>query len=416
MAAEETPPPSLGDLPADVAACVLSRAGARTAARAAATCRAWRSVAVYGPLWRDLLARDLSPSCQCPPWSADDAADSWQRLYGRWASAAPRATQLRVHSGPDAARRRVAALSFGDAAALFSAGDDGALLAWDAETGTVTSRASAAHGGAPLACVSASSSAVVTGGADNALRLWDPRLGLDAPPVLVLPGAHAGEIFSVLLLPDGRLASGGGDEMVRLWDTRAGSDAPPLLEMEGGGGGSVFALAHDARCSRLYAAIGREVCLFDLDDDGTWLSTLRGHGGDVAALSLGETSLLSGGDDGRVCSWLLPPPGAAVEEEPEADVTLEVALGAEGGEVVRASVTSLVGLGEAPAAFLAATWQGGLVMGELETQRVRPFGGNGGVLGGGEAVTAMAGRARVVAVGTDAGGLHFVRMDEAREE
>jgi F-box-like/WD domain, G-beta repeat len=409
---EEALAPSLGDLPAEVAACILSQAGALAAARASTTCHAWRSAAAYPPLWRDLLKRDWAPSGRCASWTSSTGI-AWQRLYGRWASATPRVSELREHSSAsDGARRRVAALAFDASGALFSAGDDGTIAAWHAETGTITSRAESAHGGAQLGCLCASDTLLATGGADNALRLWDARLGLDAPPVLIIPGAHAGEIFSCIGLGNGLFASGGGDETVRVWDSRAGGDAPPLLEMEGGCG-YVFALAHDTLASRLYAGIGRDICMFDLQD-GEWLSTLSDHGGDVSALALGERSLLSGGDDGKVCQWRLPPPGSAVEEEQKPERVRRQTLvdSWRGGEGVRdTSITALVGLGEGPAAHLAATWQGGLVLGELDMLRMRPFGAR--VWESGVAITALAARERVVAVGADTGALSFLRMDVA---
>ena len=91
------------------------------------------------------------------------------------------------------------------------------------------------------------------------MRLWDLRCRLDEPPALLFPDAHAGEVTSLAALGGSLLASGGSDGLVRAWDARVPRVA--VLELEGCDG-SVFSLAHDARRQRLYAAMGRSVCLF----------------------------------------------------------------------------------------------------------------------------------------------------------
>jgi hypothetical protein len=376
----------------------------------------------------------------------------WPRLFSRWASATPAATLLRAHTaeGAAASRRRVNALVFGssavnnDAPPLYSAGDDGTLAAWDACVGVCVARAPAPHAGAAVSALAASGCSawlLASGGSDNAVRVWDPRAGL-ATPALSLPDAHAGEVFSVAWLDGGSggdahahthasehtLASGGGDEAVRLWDCRQPGGA--LLELEGGAG-SVFALAHDASAGRLYAAAGRDVCLFDLRD-GAWLATLSGHRGDVYALALGAQRLLSAGDDGTVCEWARAPPpsGSGAElppdEEPAPLATLAMTAHRgggvdDGGAGARPSVTALVALGDAPAAFLAATWEGYIVLAERGRQRIRPFGrallrdGAAGAATPEVPVTALAATPRLVAAGADTGALRLLRMDDFRD-
>jgi len=186
-----------------------------------------------------------------------------------------------------------------------------------------------------------------------------------------------------------------------------------------GGAGSVYALAHDAVAGRLYAASGRSINLFSLED-GAWLSTLSRHSGDVYAIALGADVLLSGGDDGRVCEWARPSLAADVEEEPEPLATLELARGqssTEGRENPRLSLSCLSGLGDRPAAFLAGTWQGD-VLTAASRKPLRCFGR--ALLRDNSPtpevpVTALAARLDLVAVGHENGALRLMWLDDVQE-
>lgn len=451
--------PTLSDLAVDTLTSVFAVAGAHATACASATCRALFAASDRHTLWRDFTLRDWSPPASSPAPPPAVPPRHWRRLYGRWASGRPAAT-LVCEAGTS-----VNALSFapGGAGRLFSAADDGAVLAWDSHRGARLDSAPLAHGGAAVSALAASPLApalLASGGADNAAAVFDCRSALSAGPAARIPDAHSGEVFSLAWLGGARsaplLATGGGDEVVRLWDLRA--PGASLSELEGASG-TVYSLAYDEGARRLFAAFGRDVCVFDVDAadggaacDAAWVSTLRAHVGDIYALQLGAECLLSAGDDGSVFEWARLPPRAAtgeegdeweggepVDEEPapvaklemsswralaagEASGAAEIAgLGSRGGEGGHTSVTALAGLGAGPGGFLAGTWEGYVVHATRENRgRIRPFGrallrqsGGGGAQQDDATqvpVTALAASLEVVAVGGQSGEVRFMRM------
>ena len=76
-------------------------------------------------------------------------------------------------------------------------------------------------------CVSADGKRVLTGSADNTLRLWDADTG----NCLRVFEGHTERVGGAALSPDGqRVLSGSGDKTVRLWDATTGKE---LRQMTG---------------------------------------------------------------------------------------------------------------------------------------------------------------------------------------
>ncbi len=106
-----------------------------------------------------------------------------------------------------------------DGAQVVSGGGDGALCAWDAETGDALWRLpdvemamSLAHG--------PGGAAIATGGADSLVRMRDAGTGKE-----MWRGEASGMVFSVAFGPDGRfLASGDDGGALRVWNAKTGKE------------------------------------------------------------------------------------------------------------------------------------------------------------------------------------------------
>jgi len=212
---------------------------------------------------------------------------------------------LRLGSG----RPGAVGLAFSpDGKAIYTARINGAVEAWSLEASADKPAAGppvrtfTGHQGSPF-CLAAARNApvLVTGAADDSMRVWDTATGEQ-----VFRGTgHEGYVHAVAVTPDGKLAaSAGSDGVVRLWDL-------------------------EARGER---------------------ATFRGHKGRVTALAFTPDGqrLISAGQDAAVFVWAMPAPS-------ELDSRWGELAGADAARAYRA-VRGLAGQPDKAVPYLAERW------------------------------------------------------------
>ncbi len=131
-------------------------------------------------------------------------------------------------------RRFVNALAFSpnkNQSRLFSAGDDGLILAWDPRRRQPL-RVLKGHDG-PVNALSFSKNGqtLMSGGADATVRLWNPNTGKQ---VAILN--HSASVNSTAISSNNRyLAAAGEDNRIYIWDLKSKNRLLPILETESAG-------------------------------------------------------------------------------------------------------------------------------------------------------------------------------------
>lgn len=176
-----------------------------------------------------------------------------------------------------------------DGSRVVSAGGDGAIAAWDAETGTRLLHLPDVEMALSLA-VSPDGALMTTGGADGYVRLRAGRDGRE-----IWKSRTSGMVFSVAFSPDGRfIASGDDGGTLRVWSAESGKE---ILRAELGT--PVRAVAFSPRGRMIGAGTeGKIVVLWDMAanrevwragfDGPVYAVAMSGRGGFVAAAGATE--------------------------------------------------------------------------------------------------------------------------------
>ena len=176
---------------------------------------------------------------------------------------------LRGHQG------WVAAAAFSpDGNRIATAGDDGALMLWDAASGKQLARITDHRGGVSVVAFNSNGKHIVTGSWDHTLKLRDAG----GKGLRTLKG-HEENITCVAFSPDGkRLASGSGDDTFRVWDVATGK---PLFQRRHGNEYDISALAYSPNGKLLVTADGDKIIKLWDALNGSPKATITGHQGAI---------------------------------------------------------------------------------------------------------------------------------------
>ena len=189
-----------------------------------------------------------------------------------------------------------------DARTIATAGDDGVVRLWNADTGSPLAELKGHASRVNALAFSPDGGMLASAGDDATVRLWDPRTTTG-----VLLGelkGHAGPVRAVTFSPDGRsLATGSADRSIRLWDSTSHACTRTL----DGHAKAVRAVAFTLDGTTLAsAASDGTVRVWNLGS-ATAPRTLQDHPGEVTCLALSPDArtLAEGFADGTLQMWNL---------------------------------------------------------------------------------------------------------------
>ena len=184
-----------------------------------------------------------------------------------------------------------------------TSGADQKIRVWNTHTRELTSTLEGHNDIIPIVELSPDGTTAASGSLDGTIRLWDMRLFRER---LILAG-HTGGVKALTYTEDNRIqACGPGlDNKLRLWDASTGKQLAKLGEHRG----LTQAVAFSKNGDRLASAGSENGTIFVSDvskalenHDDILEATLTGNTLGITALALSpaDTTLASGGTDGRI--------------------------------------------------------------------------------------------------------------------
>jgi WD domain, G-beta repeat len=254
----------------------------------------------------ELVARQVGDDRLADRLRALEAPQPWQTLWARWQLT----NAHRIVGGHRGCVSAVALTQLGSRAAVVSGGYDGAVWVWDLITGKPVDNLLTGHPGGVLAVAAGvvdGRAVAVAGGSDGTAWAWDLTTG---KPMGNLLTDHTDGVLAVAMAQLGSRAvvvSGGYDGAVQVWDLATGRPVGGPLE---GHNDWVLALAVTQLGGRAVVVSGGAegtVRVWDLAAGRLMGGPVESHSREVLALAVtqldGRAVVVSGGGEGAVRIW-----------------------------------------------------------------------------------------------------------------
>jgi len=196
--------------------------------------------------------------------------------------------------------RIVHAVAFSpDGKYLASGGADNALRIWNAEDGSLVKTLKGHASFVNSAAFSPDGKSLLSSGGDGQAKLWDLESGYCVSTLR----ADKDSVWSAVFFPDGKsLATGGADGIIRLWKT--GSKNPYKKIRAHAGYINTLSVSPDGKYLASGSASENNVKVWNAET-GAAKATLEGHHGAINSLAFSKSGeqLISGSEDGTVKLW-----------------------------------------------------------------------------------------------------------------
>ncbi len=189
-----------------------------------------------------------------------------------------------------------------DAKRIVSGSADNTLRLWDVTTGQPIGPPLQGHtDGVRSVAFSPDGKSIVSGSADKTLRLWDAQSGKPIGPPLQ---GHQDSVWSVAFSPYGqRIVSGSADKTLRLWDAQSGKPIGPPLQ---GHQDSVWSVAFSPDGQRIVSgSADKTLRLWNANTGQPIGKPFTGHTSDVGSVAFSPDGrrIVSGSSDYTLRLW-----------------------------------------------------------------------------------------------------------------